>query len=194
MDPSSDPALHFQHHRQAQRHQRLGSPLPSGGTATASSSQPQGSTSPSASNAASATNPFVRSHHEDSSAQPPPRMLHCQNATGSAEPGSTSLSRTESSSSLSQGEEIYVAVKCPSLDKDSVVVKVKASDTVRALKHTIERTWPGAPRADGMRCIRSGRILADGEILGQLSQNVSQPRRLISKSFGIMHVPAVLTT
>uniref|UniRef100_V5EDW0 Ubiquitin-like domain-containing protein n=1 Tax=Kalmanozyma brasiliensis (strain GHG001) TaxID=1365824 RepID=V5EDW0_KALBG len=65
---------------------------------------------------------------------------------------------------------MFVAIKCPSLDKDSAVVKFKATDTVLSLKQIIEATWAGAPRASGMRCIRSGRILSDTEVLGHLAE------------------------
>ncbi|GAC98369.1 hypothetical protein PHSY_005963 [Pseudozyma hubeiensis SY62] len=144
MEPSSDPSMPFHHHRHGQRHQPLGSSQPSSGsTSQLSRSHSQGPASPSASTAAS-SNPFVRSHDDE-----PP----------------TPLSGHPSGS-------ISVAIKCPSLDKDSAVVTVSKNDTVLALKQAIQTTWAGAPRADGMRCIRSGRILSDNEVFSQLAETL----------------------
>lgn len=198
MDPSS--SQHFHHHHQAQRHQRLPPSQSAGGAPSDSHSQPP--SSPSASTAAS-SNPFVRSYHGDeqqvaptpptqSSASQPlyQRQMSEQGLAGTSTEAetqqyhrratssthlsrSTSLSRTASSSSLLRSDEISVAIKCLSLDKDSAVVKVRPIDTVLTLKHIIERTWPGAPRAEGMRCIRNGRILFDHEIFGHISESVS---------------------
>lgn len=91
---------------------------------------------------------------------------------------STSLSRTASSSLALREDEISVTIKCPSLDKDSALVRVRLSETVLALKQTIEATWPGGPRAGGMRCIRSGRILSDTEVFSQLIQTLEEGETL----------------
>ncbi|SPO32735.1 uncharacterized protein UTRI_05763_B [Ustilago trichophora] len=191
MDPSSDSSLHLNSHHHSQRHQRFGGPSqPSASMSSSSSSHPQGPASPSSSTAAS-SNPFVRSHHND----PPEPIERSQSLaseplqpqtrnkqaplTNNAKPSSSSppmrsasLFRTASSSSCPRSDHISVAIKCPSLDKDSAVVQVEPTDTVLALKHTIERSWPGAPRPEGMRCIRSGRILNDNEIFAQLVQTL----------------------
>ena len=199
MDPASDPSRHLahqhhqHHHHHGQRHQRLG-PTPSSGSMSASSNpHAQGPASPSASTAAS-SNPFVRPHHDDQprniaadeplASEPVSHPHRTQLASSTTDPvrssssadrRSSSLSRTASSASLLRADEISVAIKCPSLDQDSAVVKVSLTDTVLALKHIIQRTWSGAPRADGMRCIRSGRILNDNETFAQLVQTVSIP-------------------
>ncbi|KAJ9475343.1 Ubiquitin-like domain-containing protein [Pseudozyma hubeiensis] len=144
MEPSSDSSMPFHHHRHGQRHQPLGSSQPSSGsTSQLSRSHSQGPASPSTSTAAS-SNPFVRSHDDE----PPTPM--------SGHPSG----------------HISVAIKCPSLDKDSAVVIVSKTDTVLALKQAIQSTWAGAPRADGMRCIRSGRILSDNEVFSQLAETL----------------------
>lgn len=145
MEPSSDSSMPFHHHRHGQRHQPLGSSQPSSSsTSQLSRSHSQGPASPSTSTAAS-SNPFVRSHDDE---PPTPMSSH-------------------------PSGHISVAIKCPSLDKDSAVVNVSKTDTVLALKEAIQRTWAGAPRADGMRCIRSGRILSDNEVFSQLAETVS---------------------
>ncbi|KAJ1035932.1 hypothetical protein NDA13_000587 [Ustilago tritici] len=188
MDPSSSQHFHH-HHHQGQRHQRLAPSQPAAGMSTPSGSHSQLPSSPSASTAAS-SNPFVRSYHDDeqqvptaADQQPASQALlqpqrseqataYYSDAGSTNRSRSTSISRTVSSSSLLRSDEIAVAIKCPSLDKDSAVVKVRPSDTVLSLKHIIERTWPGAPRAEGMRCIRSGRILHDDEIFSHLTDSL----------------------
>ncbi|TKY90393.1 hypothetical protein EX895_000391 [Sporisorium graminicola] len=157
----------------------MGPSQPSGSMSPPPSSHPQGPTSPPASTAASST-PFVRSHHDE---LPEPlsenQSVASELLRGRSEQprstldsinNSTSMSRAASSSSASGEGEIAIALKCPSLDKDSAVVRVRSSDTVLVLKQTIEATWPGAPRAEGMRCIRSGRILSDNEVFSQLTE------------------------
>lgn len=172
MDPTSDSTLHFHHHRRTQRHQPFASSQPSGSMPAPSNSHSQPpAASPSPSTAAS-SNPFVRSHHGDLSEsvadfQSTASAQHLRHRTEHQ-----SIDSTASHSSLND-DHIAVAIKCPSLDKDSAILRVKSTDTVLALKNMIESTWPGAPRADGMRCIRSGRILGDSELLGQLAQMVS---------------------
>lgn len=143
---------------------------------TSSGSLQQGPSSPSPSTAAS-SNPFVRSHHQDPTApvadseSPYP---HQQAPATTDSKDDSHYQRIPSSSSLSRDEgTISVAIKCPSLDTDSANVNVKLTDTVLDLKQTIERTWSGAPRANGMRCIKSGRMLQDNEVFSQLIQGVS---------------------
>ncbi|CBQ69737.1 conserved hypothetical protein [Sporisorium reilianum SRZ2] len=177
MDPSSDPSLHFHHHHR--QGQRMPPSQPAGSMSPPPGSHPQGPSSPPASTAAS-SNPFVRSHHDE---LPAPLSGNQSSASDSLRgrseqprsalntmKGSTSLSRDVSESSASHEGEISVAIKCPSLDQDSAVVRVRLTDTVLALKQTIQATWPGAPRAEGMRCIRSGRILSDTEVFSQLTE------------------------
>lgn len=170
MDPSSDPSQHFRHqHHQGQHHPRLGPAQSSSSMPSPSSSHAPSLASPPASTAAS-SNPFVRSHHDQ---LPAPIAGTRSPASETRQRPLPESERSSSSSSQSSAGDVFVAIKCPSLDKDSAVVKVKATDTVLSLKQIIEATWAGAPRASGMRCIRSGRILSDTEVLGHLSENVS---------------------
>ena len=158
----------------------MGPSQSSGSSSSPTSPHSQGPTSPSGSTAAS-SNPFVRSHNHDlpasrSDSRQPASELHQSHHRGQhlhSALSSTGLSRTASSSSLPTDNDILVAIKCPSLDNDSAVVRVKSTDTVLALKQTIQSTWPGAPRAEGMRCIRSGRILSDSQVFSQLMETVS---------------------
>lgn len=155
----------------------MGPSQPAGSmSAPSQGSHSQGPTSPPASTAAS-SNPFVRSHQDELPAPSASDSLQGRSegvrSTLDPKGSSASLSRMASSSAASHEDEICVAIKCPSLDKDSVLVRVRSTDTVLALKQTIQATWPGAPRADGMRCIRSGRILSDTEVFSQLTETVS---------------------
>lgn len=189
MDHGTDPPLHPHQHRHGQRPQRLGTTHDA--MSSPSGSLPQHASSPSSSTAASPPpSYFVRSHQAQdpqrddapvSSAPAFPRTPTTDAQDGQHEPkhqrdqGSvlSNHTRASSSTSIDGRNSIAVAIKCPSLDKDSAVVSASLTDTVLSLKRNIERTWPGAPRAEGMRCIRSGRILRDSELLAQLAQNVS---------------------
>jgi len=193
MDHGTDPPLHLHQHRHGQRPQRLATTRDA--MSSPSGSLPPRASSPSSSTAASPPpSYFVRSHQMQdlqendapvSSAPAFPRTPTTDAQDGQHEPKHqrdqgpvlSNHTRASSSSSIDGRNSISVAIKCPSLDKDSAVIRASLTDTVFSLKRNIERTWPGAPRADGMRCIRSGRILQDSELLAQLAQNVSALNR-----------------
>lgn len=76
-------------------------------------------------------------------------------------------------------DKVLVAIKCPSLDCDSVEMAFQADASVLHVKETIEHTWRGAPRAHGMRCIRAGRLLRDHEVLRDMASDL-QPNEALS--------------
>lgn len=73
----------------------------------------------------------------------------------------------------SSQDEVLIAIKCPSLDRDSILIKAPLDASILHVKQIIERTWRGAPKAHGMRCIRAGRLLHDYDLLQEMTVSVS---------------------
>lgn len=85
-------------------------------------------------------------------------------------------SRPTSPSTASQRQLLQLLIKCPSLgslDCDTRLMTVSADATIKQVKANIETTWPGRPKAEGMRCIRAGRLLSDEDVVGNVVVEVS---------------------
>ncbi|PWY96979.1 hypothetical protein BCV70DRAFT_167920 [Testicularia cyperi] len=192
MDSSLDPAFtHLAQGRHNHHHTQRNPPTQQPPSSTAAPGP--ASTSPAASPSATAasTNPFVQSRHDRregsafSSTSSAPGGL----AQPAEPPGSSSshvgspqpMSRAASILSATADDEVLLSIKCPTLDRDSTLLKFKADASILEVKQYIERNWPGKPHAQGMRFIRSGRLLQDHEVLNGIAEGVSQDSGLFGE-------------
>ncbi|KAN0063887.1 hypothetical protein ACQY0O_003493 [Thecaphora frezii] len=120
-----------------------------------------------------AGNPFVESQSQSQRE----RTLHTTSNRpfpGSNSPigsppmsGSATMSRAPSLSNLdisaSTSESVLLSIKCPTLVRDSALIRFQPETTVLQIKQSIQRTWPGKPQVQGLRFIRGGRLLNDDE-------------------------------
>lgn len=91
--------------------------------------------------------------------------------TGSSRGTSSALDGNAVGSAL-----VRLSIKCPSSEapnSEGEILSVSASTTIAQVKKQIETTWPGRPKAEGMRCIRAGRLLDDAESVGDVLAGVS---------------------
>lgn len=65
---------------------------------------------------------------------------------------------------------IRLDIKCPSLigSSDSSILSVSKTSTIAQVKQIVEQTWPGKPRANGMRFFKAGQTLSDEMIVGNI--------------------------
>lgn len=80
------------------------------------------------------------------------------------------------SCSSSGGNDIVLSIKCPSLSDvsaESTMMTVPPHCSIGQIKSRIESTWPGRPQAQGMRIFKSGRMLSDDAIVGDIVPPVS---------------------
>ncbi len=140
MDPSSDYSLHsFQHqHHHGQRHQRLGAQQTLAACLHSRAHTHKDNRHPNPQLPIS--NPFVRSHHgrcANTTSRPPirtaQRLPHLTSAVflvkelnQTSQLALKDLVQATSSASLSAGDVIPVSIKCPSLDRDSAIVRIRA--------------------------------------------------------------------
>lgn len=77
---------------------------------------------------------------------------------------------SSSRSHLSINECVRLDIKCPSLtgSSDSSILSVSKSSTIAQVKQIIERSWPGRPKASGMRFFKAGQTLSDEMIVDSI--------------------------
>lgn len=67
---------------------------------------------------------------------------------------------------------VHLAIKCPSLADnglaESTILSVPSHHSIAQVKQKIERTWPGQPKAEGMRCFKAGRVLTDETLISSI--------------------------
>lgn len=65
---------------------------------------------------------------------------------------------------------IRLDIKCPSLtgSSDSSILAVSKTSTIAQVKQIVEQTWPGRPKANGMRFFKAGQTLSDEMIVGNI--------------------------
>ncbi|SPO41612.1 uncharacterized protein PSFLO_07094 [Pseudozyma flocculosa] len=154
-NPDHDPAPHdrFPSHMQAA--------TDSGATDSHFDSPPQGQ------------HPFRPFPSSSSSSSGGGGTMSLHHSAPPSTPGSAPMSRAPSLSALDisadVGEGVLLSIKCPSLVRDSARIRFHPDTTVLQIKQSIERTWPGKPRSQGLRFIRAGRLLADTETVAEFA-------------------------
>lgn len=78
--------------------------------------------------------------------------------------------------SSTSSEDIVLSIKCPSLgdiSAESTLLTVPLHCSIGQVKRRIESSWPGRPQAQGMRIFKSGRMLSDEMVVGDIVPPVS---------------------
>jgi hypothetical protein len=107
----------------------------------------------------------------------PLAMSHDSKAMESAELAGIKDGVTVTPSCSSTGGDVVLSIKCPSLSDDSAgsnMLTVPEHCSIGQIKSRIESSWPGRPQAQGMRIFKSGRMLSDEMIVGDLVPPVSE--------------------
>ncbi|PWN47790.1 hypothetical protein IE53DRAFT_390059 [Violaceomyces palustris] len=110
-----------------------------------------------------------------SSQQSPPTTAFLRSATAS----SSQSHQQHQQQQQQQQQTITLAIKCPSVDREPALITLSQHSSIYQVKETIQRTWPGGPEPEGMRCIKAGRLLSDEqtllEILSDKEKSGAQP-------------------
>ena len=73
-------------------------------------------------------------------------------------------------------DTVLLAIKCPSLSEtssESTLLSVPSRFSISQVKTRIEASWIGKPQAQGMRMFKSGQLLTDDVIVGDIVPQVS---------------------